>query len=316
MKIVGIDVSKDWFDANWCQGDKTCSKRFDYTNQGINEFLEQAPVDATFAMEATGVYHAHLALKLYEAHRNVSVINPLIIKRYGQMRLSRAKSDPIDAGLIRQYGEREPLSLWQPSSEAVQQLQQAHSWLQDMITERTRLLNRQQAQAHRTRPNRFVKQQMKTQLKQLEQRITACERHLGELVKKTFNALYNNLVTIPAIGSKTAIELIIITDGFTRFEDVKALSAYVGVCPTTFSSGSSIKGQGHTAKLGNGRIRQLLYMCSWTAKKCNPACVRLSERLQAAGKPPKAINIAVAHKLLRQAFAVATKNVDFSPEYA
>ena len=107
-----------------------------------------------------------------------------------------------------------------------------------------------------------------------------------------------------------------VTDGFSRFEGVKALSAYVGISPSTFCSGPSIRGRGAIAKLGQGRMRQLLYLCSWTAKRYNPACAALYARLRAAGKPPKVINVAIAHKLLRQAFAVATQNRPFSPELA
>ena len=50
-------------------------------------------------------------------------------------------------------------------------------------------------------------------------------QHLETLVKKSFAGLYKRLQTIPSIGTKTALELIIVTDGFTRFEDVKALCA-------------------------------------------------------------------------------------------
>ena len=75
--------------------------------------------------------------------------------------------------------------------------------------------------------------------------------------------------------AKTALELIIVTDGFTRFEDVKQLCAYIGVSPTTLRSGSSVKGKGGIAKLGQGRMRQLLYLYTWTAKSCNPACKQL-----------------------------------------
>lgn len=316
MIIVGIDVSKDWFDADWRQSEITYCRHYDYTEEGIQQLLDQAPDEAIFVMEATGVYHVLLAIRLYKAHRQVSVVNPLVIKRYGQMKLSRAKSDPADARLIRGYGEHEQLSLWQPDSEAVQELQQAHGWLHDLITERTRLLNRQQALAHRVQSSRFVQRQMKAQLKQLEQRIKACEAYLDEQVKKNFEVLYEHLLSIPAVGAKTAAELIIITDGFRRFDSIKALSAYAGVSPRTYCSGSSVRGKGSIAKLGNGRIRQLLYLCSWSAQKCNPACMRLAERLQEAGKPSKVIHIAVAHKILRQAYAVATKGVPFSPEFA
>lgn len=157
---------------------------------------------------------------------------------------------------------------------------------------------------------------MNRQQHQLQQHIHACEQHLEQLVKKSFAGLYERLQTIPAIGAKTALELIIITDGFTRFEEVKALCAYTGVSPTTFGSGSSVRGKGGIAKMGQGRIRQLLYVCSWTARTYNPACNKLYQRLKTAGKSPKVIGIAIAHKLLRQAFAIATKNTTFSPEFA
>lgn len=314
--IVGIDVSKAWFDAAWEAEGRVRHQRFDYTDAGVDALLEQTAPDAHYVMEATGIYHARLALRLHESGRRVSVVNPLVVRRYAQMQLSRVKSDKADAELIRRYGQQHTLSPWSPMASEVVELHQAHGWLDDLIRERTRLINRQEAHAHHTQPSPFVAHQMSAQLRQLDQQIKDCERHLEVLVKKSFPELYARLLTIPAIGPKTALELIIVTDGFRRFEAVKALCAYIGVSPTTFRSGTSINGKGAIAKLGQGRMRQLLYLCSWTAKRCNPACTVLYARLKALGKPSKVINIAIAHKLLRQAFAVATTNRPFSAEYA
>lgn len=314
--IIGIDISKQWFDAAWQDHGQTQHQRFEYNETGITQLLTQIREEAHFVMEATGTYHARLALALHTSGHKVSVVNPLIIKRFAQMQLSRVKSDRADADLIRRYGEQQPLTPWAPATNEVLELQQAHGWLNDLIGERTRLLNRKEAHAHHARPSAFVLLQMTEQAQQLEQRIRACEAHLEALVKKSFAEQFERLLTIPSIGVKTAIELIIVTGGFSRFDDVKALSAYVGISPTTFCSGSSVKGKGGIAKLGQGRMRQLLYLCSWTAKSCNPACKALYVRLKALGKPPKVINIAIAHKLLRQAFAMATNQVVFSPEFA
>lgn len=316
MMIVGIDVSKAWFDGAWEVEGQVCHQRFDATDAGMEALLAQTPEDAQYVMEATGIYHARLALKLHASGRRVSVVNPLVIKRYSQMQLSRVKSDKADADLIRRYGEQHPLSPWSPAAAEVLELQQAHGWLDDLIRERTRLINRQEAHAHHTQPSPFVVRQMLVQLRQLDKQIKDCERHLEVAVKKSFPELYERLLTVPAIGPKTALELIIVTDGFSRFEEVKALCAYIGVSPTTLRSGTSVNGKGGIAKLGQGRMRQLLYLCSWTAKSCNPACKALYARLKALGKPPKVINIAIAHKLLRQAFAVATTRASFSAEYA
>ena len=314
--FVGIDISKDWFDVAWQVDGQVRCQKFAYTDQGIEQLLEQAPHKAIFVMEATGTYHARLALRLFEAARQVSVVNPLVIKRYAQMKLLRVKSDRADAQLIMHYAQEQSPALWEPASEQVQELQQAHGWLNDLIVERSRLLNRQHALGYRAKPSAFVQTQMAKQVKQLQERIHECEEHLEVLVKKYFAELYERLLTIPSVGPKTALELIIVTEGFTRFGRVEELCAYIGVSPTTLRSGSSVKGSGGIAKLGQGRMRQLLYLCTWTAKTCNPACKTLHQRLKAQGKPAKVINIALAHKLLRQAFAVATKNVRFSAESA
>ena len=314
--IIGIDISKCTFDASWTEDGQEQHRQFEYTAEGIEELVDLIPEGACYVMEATGIYHTRMALRLHELGQRISVINPLVIKRFAQMRLSRVKSDKADARLIRRYGEAHELTPWAPSSAEVVELQQAHSWLNDLLGERTRLLNRQEAHSQRASASQFVRQQMSSQLKQLNKQIKACEKHLEVAVKKSFADLYGRLLTIPSIGPKTAIELIIITDAFRRFEDVKSLSAYIGVSPTTFQSGTSVNGKGGIAKMGAGRMRQLLYLCSWTAKRCNHSCAALNDRLKAVGKPPKVINIAIAHKLLRQAFAVATNNTDYSENYA
>lgn len=316
MMIVGIDISKATFDAAWMTEGQLHHHCYDYTAEGMAQVLAQTPKTAHYVIEATGVYHARLALALQTCGRCVSVVNPLVLKRYAQMQLSRVKSDKADAELILRYGEQHELPRWVPAATEILALQQAHNWLDDLIRERTRVTNHQEAHAHHTQPSAFVARQMRAQQRQLKQQIKDCERHLAMLVKKSFPELYARLLTIPSMGPKTALELIIITDGFSRFEDVKALGAYVGVSPTTYRSGTSVHGRGSIAKLGQGRMRQLLYLCSWTAKTCNPACKALYARLKALGKPAKVINIAIAHKLLRQAFAVATMNRVFSPEWA
>lgn len=314
--IVGIDVAKASFDVAWEAEGRLRHRQFEYTQAGLAALLKETPQRSHYVMESTGVYHARLALWLNEAKRAVSVVNPLVVKRFAQMQLSRVKSDKADANLLRHYGETHALTPWSPSAPEVVELAQAHGWLDDLLTERTRLINREEAHLHQGKPSAFVTRQMAIQRRHLDEQIKACERHLTEIVKKSFPELYERLRSIPSIGPKTAIELIIVTEGFTRFETIKALSAYAGVSPTTHRSGTSVKGKGAIAKLGQGRLRQLLYLCSWTAKRCNPACKALYARLKAAGKPPKVINIAIAHKLLRQAFAVAMSNRLFLAECA
>ncbi len=136
-----------------------------------------------------------------------------------------------------------------------------------------------------------------------------------EIIKKHYGETFVSLKTIPGIGTKTAIILIAITNNFRKFDDIKKLSAYVGLAPRIFESGTSVKGKGHITKMGNKYLRKLLYLCTWSAKKYNEQCKLMYERLSEKGKPERVIKIAIANKLLRQAFAIGTNLSSYDEKY-
>ncbi|CAL65049.1 IS110 family transposase [Christiangramia forsetii] len=135
------------------------------------------------------------------------------------------------------------------------------------------------------------------------------------LGKEEYKQTLRSLTSIPGIGDKTAIMLIAITADFDKFEHYKQLIAYVGFSPRIYQSGTSIKGKGHICKMGKSQIRKLLYMCSWTAKRYNKGCAEMYERLRKKGKPERVIKIAIANKLLKQAFAIAKNKTVFDENH-
>ena len=311
--VVGIDVSKQYFDAAWAVENGQCEqRRFRQDVEGFAELVRLTPEGSVYVMEATGVYYLRLAHYLHAAGVRVAVINPLVIRRYGQMKLLRAKTDRVDAQLIASYGQTGSFALWQPAENAISQLQQLQSWLEGLLQEQTRLKNQQEAWRQRPEASAFVGAAQAQRLEQLQDQIHACEQEMQQWVQRHYAGVYQRLISIPGVGPKTAIQLIAVTDGFRRFDRVEALVSYVGLCPRVYTSGSSVRGSHHITKLGMGRMRQLLYLCSWTAQRCNQACARLHARLKAKGKPERVIKIAIAHKLLRQAFAVAMKHEMYS----
>lgn len=56
--------------------------------------------------------------------------------------------------------------------------------------------------------------------------------------------------------------------------------------------------------MGSERLRQALYMCALSSKRCNPALASFVARLTTAGKPPNVILLAVARELLVFAHAI------------
>jgi hypothetical protein len=64
------------------------------------------------------------------------------------------------------------------------------------------------------------------------------------------------------------------------------------------------------------RLRRALYMASLSAIQHNEVIKAFYSRLRVAGKPRKVALCAAARKLLRIAWAVATKDQNFDPTYA
>ena len=121
--------------------------------------------------------------------------------------------------------------------------------------------------------------------------------------------------SIPGLGDKTAALLIVLTEGFTKFENAGQLCNYAGITPTIRRSGSSVRGRSRISKAGNRKLRNLLFLCSFSACKYNKACRAIYERIVAKGKSKKLALIAVCNKLLKQAFAIAKSGMPYDENY-
>jgi len=270
-------------------------------------------------MEATSTYHLPLAQWLYDHGIRVVIENPLKIKRFSQMHLQRHKTDKADAKMIYEYGTiivTKSIALWSPQSTRIQELQQCDSLSQRLNKELTALTNTHEALAQLSVVNAEVTRIVNSTIKQLKNALKQLDKQMKTLVKEHYCENYKLLMSIPGVGSKTSVMLICQTDNFTKFDNVKKFLSYIGMSPRTYESGTSVKDKGHISKVGNGRLRSLLYMCSWTAKRTNSQCVAVYEKMHSKGKPEKVIKVAIAHKLLRQVFGVIKHQQPFSTELA
>jgi transposase len=105
--------------------------------------------------------------------------------------------------------------------------------------------------------------------------------------------------------------LVLLTEGLDRFTSAAELFSCAGLAPVIRQSGSSVKGRPRISKIGNQKLRNLLFMCRFNACTYNKACRDPYERLVAKGKRKKLALIAVCHKLLKQAFAMAKSGLPY-----
>lgn len=311
-KFFGIDISKDVFDVCSSEG-----KHFQFTNNsnGYNEFATLLDQCSHCVMEATGAYHQRLAVWLHEHHFIVSVINPLVIKRFAQMKLRIAKTDKADARIIQAYAQQNSPFPWMPPQPYVEQSLEIQNLIDLLIKQRTALKNQLHSLESKGNQYLLINNSIQQSILNLDEQLKLLQAEMESLIKKNQSVLFNNLCSIPGIGKKTAMFLIVVTNAFKNFNSSKQLSAFLGLAPTIRISGKSVRGQSRISKAGNSSIRNLLFMCSFTASQSNKACRELFERIVAKGKSKKLALIAVANKLLKQAFAIAKSGMMFKENY-
>jgi transposase len=266
-------------------------------------------------MESAGTYHCRLAYFLNEHSVALSVVNPLSVKRFSQAMMLRTKTDRADSRLLRIYGESMQPKLWKLKADVQVEMQQLLNLLDQYEKQRGVWLNQLEALNHSMVRNAYVMSKMKASLEQLEKEIKEVEKQLKEVVEESEKEIFKRLQTIPGIGRKTAFTLIAPVGDMKEFDSARHLCSCFGLCPRILTSGTSVKGKTKICKMGMGRIRKLLYLCALSAKRCNRACRELYDRLIKQGKKPKLALIAVAGKLIKQAFSMITNSRDYVNDY-
>lgn len=315
--ILGIDISKAKFDVALLFSGKVKKTRvFDNHAAGFKALsawlIKQDITHLQACMEATGSYGDALATYLVDQGFEVSVVNPAQIKSFSGAQLRRAKTDKADAKLIAQFCASMHPAAWVPPPVHVRELQALVQRLSSLL------------QMERQEQNRFdtaatvIQPSITTVLGTINAEIKAVERMIRDHIDrhpdlKDQSAL---LESIPGVGIATIARLLAFVGDVHRFNDAKALAAFVGLNPTVHQSGSSVRGKPHLSKKGNAVIRKALYMPAIVARRYNPIIKAFAQRLKKAGKSNMLIIGAVMRKLLHIIYGVLKSGKPFDADYA
>jgi len=336
--VVGIDVAKEKLDVAIFNGKEFISKVYANTKEGIEKLIKDVETKAIkeihFVMEATGSYHTKLLHMLLKQEYPTYVLNPLVSNRYSEEQMRRTTTDKEVCKLLASYGYSSILGFlsnipsesyntlmsfkFNPSNEDRSELKILIRTLEGLMRTHTRILN--QIEALNQYPEGYAEEaieSLKRVLEEIEKEIKNIQDKIDAIVNREENKdLYRRLTTIPGIGKRTASTLIAYFGSFSTFENSKQVASYIGLTPSIKESGKSVKRKGYSiSKIGNPYLRQILFMASLSASRHNHQCSILYDRLLKEGKDKKLILIAVAHKLLRQIFAVAKYRRVYDPNY-
>jgi len=316
MTYIGIDISKATFVAAFPVERGYRTETFQNDTKGIRRFISKLSSDTHHCvMEATGNYCFLLLYLLDKAGIRASLVNPKKIKNYARVMLSVTKTDAKDACLIADFGERFKPEPYKFPSEQIMLLKQKKTVIRQLQKQLTATKNLHTSLEPLPVKDKKCIQSLKQTTAFLEKQIKYMQQEMEEVVSEVFARQLKALTSIKGIGVTLASALIIATGGFTYFDNAKQLSRFAGICPTIERSGTSINIRGHINRNGDENLRSMLYVAAWSASRHNKACRECYQRLRSNGKSGKLAMIAVANKLIRQAFAVVTSNSSYIDGY-
>lgn len=318
--FIGIDVSKSTLDVHLKP--IGCYKAFSNDPHGfiamVEWIMDQAGKfchkELVFGLEHTGLYSENLILFLDQHDFAFMVIPGLELKR--SLGIRRGKSDKADARNIAEYiyEKREKIKLYKLPSQTLDRLKKLASLRERMVKERA---------AYQVRMEEYLDQfpdsTFETYL-QTQQEIIYCfnsqiervEKDIERLIKEdsSLSDQYKLINSIKGVGPQTAIMMIILTNGFSSFDNWRKFASYAGIAPFPNQSGT-FNGRTKTNKLANKRIKSLLTMCASTAIQFNPEMRKYYEnRVQMGKNKMSTLNI-IRNKLLARIFAVITRNTPY-----
>ncbi|MDQ3802464.1 MAG: IS110 family transposase [Acidobacteriota bacterium] len=262
LSTLGIDIAKLKFDvALRTTGDKFLHQSFPNTPDGfarLAAWLARRAAGRVHAcLEATGTYGEALARYLHDTGHTVSVVNPAAIKAFAASRLSRTKTDRVDAELIARYCHTQHPPAWAPPAAEILELQALGRRLEALVEMRTMERNRLAAGV----TSEAVRGSLEQHLAYLDAEIGRTQKLIGTHIDAHpgLREQRDLLVTIPGIGEATAAPLLAEMPEIKTYHSARQAAAFAGLAPRRRESGSSVRGRARLSKIGSSRLRRALY---------------------------------------------------------
>jgi transposase len=242
--------------------------------------------------EATGGYEQAVVQLLQAASVSVSLIEAGRIRHFAKAKGLRAKTDPIDAAVLTQYGAAIQPAPTAPLSALQRRLSLLSTRRRQLIALKVIELNHAE---HYDDP--FSQKQSRQLLALLEKQIDHCDKALTELISQDqeLSTKAQRLDRIPGVGATTAAIVLAEMPELGRLSS-QAAAALAGLAPYNDDSGQ----QTGTRHIYGGRkaLRCALYMATLSAVRHDRILKAFYLRLRLAGKKPIVALTACMRKLI------------------
>jgi len=288
---VGIDVSKQHLDIS-IAGSKNL--RIANTPTGLRTLHQKLGrlTHPRVTCEATGGYEKLLVASMLDAGIEVCVAAPGRVRYLAHAEGLLAKTDSIDAELIRRFAEKIPLPIQIKQDPAAQRLRQMSDFRRMLSDDIVKASNRLEL------AEGYLCEQLQSQLTHLEDLKKKVEADINAHIRSTEELAQKaaRLQELKGVGPVLAATLLAHVPELGKVGD-KTLACLVGVAPHPKQSGN-FKGKA-SIRGGRANVRHVLYMAAVSAARCNPVLSAFYRRLRTqSGKTAKVALVAVMRKML------------------
>lgn len=328
-QCVGIDCAKKDFEVSFSVCDASRETKhlaggnFVNNKKGFKGLLQFAKKSADsklpllFVMEATGVYHQHLARFLYDSGFKVSIVAPKRAKDFSKTLMVRSVNDKIAAQYLAVMGLEKKLDLWAPPKEEyfkLRQLTREKERIQKLITIAK---NEHEAASHEIDPIKNTIKRLKQQIKFLSEQRKEVVLELADYIKA--NAAIKEevaiLTSIPGVGEATAACILSETEGFSHTSNRRQIVSYAGYDVINHMSGTSINTKASISKKGNKHIRKGLHMAALCSIRHDKASTAKFTRIVSKTSIKMKGVVAIQRKLLVLCYTLLKTKKRFDPDY-
>ncbi len=290
--ICGVDVGAATLDARI--GRDGVWQQFTRTAEGITQLAQFCKTHqvSLVIMEATGGYERLPFAQLWAADVPAALVNPRSVRRFAEAMGSLEKTDKIDTGMIAWYAETKRIVPTPPASDRQRHLMALVLRMRQLTDLRTaqnnqrRLVDDPDALASFTAVVSTINRQIRT-----------LEAKVIELIDADplWLALDTAFRQIKAVSDRTIARLLANLPEIGTLSG-KAVAKLTGLAPIANDSGK--KTGKRPVRGGREAVRSILYTIAELVRRHEPDFKVFYETLRAAGKPPKAVRVALARKLL------------------
>lgn len=309
--VIGVDIGKRYLD--WAHSGQ--HGQLSNTPKAIEQWLERLKqqVDAPLvAMEASGGYERPLIEALRCQGMAYQVLHANKVRAYAQACGRYAKTDRLDAGVIRDYAQAMGVQPCTPQAH-----EQARNALRNLLQRRRQLQDQCTQETNRLEKPGLDKVQIDS-IQRHVQWLKAEIQHLEKAIDQWLKAHQQIASGITLLQSIQGVGLITAATVWAELPELghqraPCLVALAGLAPYNRDSGQ-YQGKRYT-RGGRTVVRKALYMAAMVASRFNPPLKRFYEHLLKQGKPKKVALVAVMRKLLLIAHSIIKRQTPWQENY-